>query len=267
MSYFFYVSFTKKFLDFNETSTMFLWKRTFDYSTIKASWQRETKILYFAVDKENEKGLYEKATEKRSRTENDFHQIFADGLVFGIHNRGSHPLWQANDCRTHQTESVKAYVESKGAYGVGVYVLLHVLQVIIAVIPGEPIQIAGGYLFGTFFGSVLTFLGIMLGSLLAFGIARKFGVKIVKLFVNEERLLQQKQRLESRKGKAVLFVLFLLPGVPKDVLIYAVGLTPISFRKFSRSTFSHDCPPYSAPAIWAHSWGKAIIKCFSSLAQ
>ncbi len=174
MSYFFYVSFTKKFLDFNETSTMFLWKRTFDYSTIKASWQRETKILYFAVDKENEKGLYEKATEKRSRTENDFHQIFADGLVLASIIVVVILYGKQMIAVLTKPESVKAYVESKGAYGVGVYVLLHVLQVIIAVIPGEPIQIAGGYLFGTFFGSVLTFLGIMLGSLLAFGIARKF---------------------------------------------------------------------------------------------
>lgn len=159
-------------------------------------------------------------------------------------------------------ESVKAYVESKGAYGVGVYVLLHVLQVIIAVIPGEPIQIAGGYLFGTFFGSVLTFLGIMLGSLLAFGIARKLGVKIVKLFVNEERLLQQKQRLESRKGKAVLFVLFLLPGVPKDVLIYAVGLTPISFGKFFPIYFLARLPAIFGASYMGAQLGQSNYKMF-----
>ncbi len=129
-------------------------------------------------------------------------------------------------------EAVKAYVESKGAYGVIVYLLIQILQVIIAVIPGEPIQIAGGYLFGTAGGFALAVVGIMAGSALAFGIARKFGIGIVRLFVNEEKLLHHKQRLESRKGKAVLFLLFLIPGVPKDLLIYAAGLTPIAFRKF-----------------------------------
>lgn len=158
--------------------------------------------------------------------------------------------------------AVKAYVESKGAYGVIVYLVIQIIQVIIAVIPGEPIQIAGGYLFGTAGGFALAVAGIMAGSALAFGIARKFGIGIVRLFVNEEQLLRYKQRLESRKGKAVLFLLFLIPGIPKDVLIYAAGLTPIAFRKLFPIYFFARLPAMFGASFMGAQLGQSNYKMF-----
>ncbi|MEL7569935.1 MAG: VTT domain-containing protein, partial [Eubacteriaceae bacterium] len=77
-------------------------------------------------------------------------------------------------------ENIKSYIESKGRWGVLIYIALQILQIVIAVIPGEPIQIAGGYIYGTFKGFLYAEIGIMAGSAIAFFIARKFGITIVK---------------------------------------------------------------------------------------
>jgi len=130
----------------------------------------------------------------------------------------------------HKPESIKNYIEGQGVYGFLVYIALQILQIIVAVIPGEPIQLAGGYIYGTFLGSALSTIGIMIGSLIVLLISRKFGLSFSKLFVKEEKLLYYKEKMESRKGLAVLFILFLIPGLPKDVFMYAAGLTPIRFR-------------------------------------
>jgi uncharacterized membrane protein YdjX (TVP38/TMEM64 family) len=122
-------------------------------------------------------------------------------------------------------ENIKSYIESKGHWGVLIYIALQILQIVIAVIPGEPIQIAGGYIYGTFKGFLYAEIGIMAGSAIAFFIARKFGIPIVRLFVGEKKLMQYKEKLESKKGLAVTFLLCLIPGIPKDVLVYASGLT------------------------------------------
>lgn len=129
-------------------------------------------------------------------------------------------------------ENIKSYIESKGRWGVFIYIALQILQIIIAVIPGEPIQIAGGYIYGTFKGFLYAEIGIMAGSAIAFFIARKFGIPIIRLFVSENKLMHYKEKLESKKGLAITFILCLIPGIPKDVLVYASGLTPISYRLF-----------------------------------
>jgi uncharacterized membrane protein YdjX (TVP38/TMEM64 family) len=125
---------------------------------------------------------------------------------------------------------IKAELESFGHMGGVIFVLFQILQIVIAVIPGEPIQLAGGFVFGTLGGFALSTIGIMAGSFIAFAISRKFGVPVVRLFVSEEKLIEYKGIIESKKGLGIMFLLFLVPAIPKDVLIYAAGLTPIKFK-------------------------------------
>lgn len=129
-------------------------------------------------------------------------------------------------------EQIKSYIENKGAYEMLIFIAFQIIQIVIAIIPGEPIQLAGGYIFGTFYGFILSTIGIMAGSVSAFFIARKLGYPIVSLLVKKEKLLEYKKKIESKKGNAILFILCLIPGVPKDALVYAVGLTPFKFKRF-----------------------------------
>ncbi len=163
-------------------------------------------------------------------------------------------------------ENIKSYIESKGRWGVLIYIALQILQIVIAVIPGEPIQIAGGYIYGTFKGFLYAEIGIMAGSAIAFFIARKFGIPIVKLLVGEQKLMHYKEKLESKKGLAITFILCLIPGIPKDVLVYASGLTPISYRLFFFLYFIARLPAIFGASYMGAALGNENYAVFIALA-
>jgi uncharacterized membrane protein YdjX (TVP38/TMEM64 family) len=108
-------------------------------------------------------------------------------------------------------EEVKSYIENKGIYGVLVFIGLQIMQIIVAFIPGEPLQLAGGYLYGTFNGFLLSTIGIMAGSIIAFIISRKFGYPVVSRLVKKEKLKNYRKKIESKKGLIVGFMLYGCP--------------------------------------------------------
>ena len=125
---------------------------------------------------------------------------------------------------------LEAFIASYKLFGVFIFVFLQALQVIVAIIP--PIQIVGGMLFGGFFGGLLSCVGTMLGGAAVFWLVKLFGKPLVEAIVNKKNIrkfsfFENEERLEH-----ILFILFLIPGVPKDALTYLVPLTKISFRKF-----------------------------------
>ena len=111
-----------------------------------------------------------------------------------------------------------------------IYVLMSFLQVVVALIPGEPVEIAGGYVFGAVEGTVLYLLGATLGSLLVFGVVRKFGAILLELFFSKEKIKGLRFLQHSRRRNILLAFIFILPGTPKDLLCYFAGLTDISFK-------------------------------------
>ncbi len=119
------------------------------------------------------------------------------------------------------------WVDTYGLWGRLLFVGMVVLQVIIALIPGEPLEFGGGYAFGAVEGTVLTTLGILVGSLIVFGLVKKFGMSFVEIFFSEEKISNIKFLKKSRKRDILLFLLFVLPGTPKDILTYFLGLTDI----------------------------------------
>ena len=121
----------------------------------------------------------------------------------------------------------REYVLSFGSWSAVVFMLFQVLQVVIAVIPGEPVQIAGGYIFGTFWGTIYSTLGITVGYIIVFTGVKLFGFPLVKKFVSEKELDKFSTLINSPKLETTIFLLFLIPGIPKDILVYIAGLTPI----------------------------------------
>jgi uncharacterized membrane protein YdjX (TVP38/TMEM64 family) len=121
----------------------------------------------------------------------------------------------------------REYVLSFGPWSAVVFMLFQVLQVVIAVIPGEPVQIAGGYIFGTVLGTVYSTLGITAGYIIVFTSVKLFGFPLVKKLVPEKELEKCSALINSPKLETTIFLLFLIPGIPKDILVYIAGLTPI----------------------------------------
>ena len=126
----------------------------------------------------------------------------------------------------------EALIHSYGSWGVFVFIFFQILQVVVAVIPGELTQIAGGYIYGTVLGTIYTAAGILLGSIIAFYLARLLGSSLLKIFVPRKEIERFHNLLQTEKAEIVMFLLFLIPGLPKDVLVYAAGLTPINALRF-----------------------------------
>lgn len=126
----------------------------------------------------------------------------------------------------------KLWVESHGLVGAFVVFLLQILQVVVSVIPGGPFQIILGVLFGAVPGFLLSFSGMLIGTIIVFLLTKLFRDKIVNVFIKEEQLNKYSFLTDSPKLEMILFVLFLFPGIPKDTLVYYAGFTKIPFRKF-----------------------------------
>ncbi len=131
----------------------------------------------------------------------------------------------------HNRHELKRFILSFGAYSPLAYILLQIIQVIVAPIPGGAIEFLGGYLFGVKAGFVYSMIGLMFGSWAAFSLARIFEKIAVEKFVSE-RTRKKFDYLVEHEGVILSFILFLLPGFPKDALCYILGLTPMHLGIF-----------------------------------
>jgi len=121
---------------------------------------------------------------------------------------------------------LKKVISSFGPYAPLAFILLQVIQVVVAPIPGGAIEFLGGYLFGVSAGMLYSTIGLILGSWLAFSLARIFEKMAVEKFVSEQTR-KKFDYLVEHEGVILSFILFLLPGFPKDALCYILGLTPM----------------------------------------
>lgn len=131
-----------------------------------------------------------------------------------------------------EPERFRAWVDGYGLWGRLIFVAMVVLQVVVAFIPGEPIELAAGYAFGFWEGSLLTLGGIVIGSWMVFALVRKFGVMLVEVFFPREKIDRFSFLRDPKKSETLAFVLMLLPGTPKDFLSYFAGLTPLRTKKW-----------------------------------
>jgi uncharacterized membrane protein YdjX (TVP38/TMEM64 family) len=121
-------------------------------------------------------------------------------------------------------EKAITFIKSFGPWSVLVFIALQILQVILAPIPGEATGVIGGYLYGPILGTLYSTIGLAFGSWLAFCLAHIFGEPLVEKIVKPETLRKYDSFLEH-KGRLVIFILYLIPGFPKDSLSYILGLS------------------------------------------
>lgn len=129
-------------------------------------------------------------------------------------------------------QKFRNWVLSFGSKSILMFVLFQIIQVIISVIPGEVVQISGGYIYGTILGSLFSLIGITIGSIVVFYISRLLGYNLIKEIVSEQKLKSFYFLINSSRSEIAIFLLFLIPGIPKDILTYIVGLSPIKPLRF-----------------------------------
>lgn len=126
---------------------------------------------------------------------------------------------------------LRAFVLGYGTLAPVVFIGLQITQVVISFIPGEATGFLGGFLFGVFQGFLYSSVGLSIGSLIAFGLARWLGLRFVRRIVRPG-LYRKFAFLQEPRGIATAFVLFLIPGFPKDALSYVLGLSPMPLWAF-----------------------------------
>ncbi len=135
---------------------------------------------------------------------------------------------------------IKDYIMSYGKYGILVFLMMQIIQVVVFFIPGELIQIAGGYIYGTFWGTLLSLAGISIGSIIDYFISSRYGKPFVKKLVSKKhiwilnKLTGEEDDDDEYKARMniLIFTLYLIPGIPKDILGYICGISSISFKEF-----------------------------------
>ena len=129
-------------------------------------------------------------------------------------------------------DELKLYLKSKGNIALIIIYLFQILQVIIAFIPSDIINITSGYILGPYVGFIISFLGLISGTILAFYISRLFGKNIVTKLVKEETLNKISNKINNNLTIPNIIILSIIPFMPRDVLVYTLGLTNIKPKKF-----------------------------------
>jgi len=127
---------------------------------------------------------------------------------------------------------LKEVIVSYGNLSILVFVLMQILQVVVFFIPGEFIQVAGGYIFGAFLGGVISLVGITLGSIIVYFIANNYGKPYVEKVMLNKKVKFFRKILKVGSKKIVVFMFYLIPGIPKDALTYICGVSDISLKDF-----------------------------------
>ena len=129
-----------------------------------------------------------------------------------------------------EPEKFRQWVDGFGIFCRFIFVAMIVLQVVVAIIPGEPFEIAAGYAFGAVEGTLLCILGAVIGSIIIFLLVRKFGVMLVEVFFSKDKIDSLKFLKNTRKLALLFFIVMLIPGTPKDLLSYFAPLTKMSLK-------------------------------------
>jgi uncharacterized membrane protein YdjX (TVP38/TMEM64 family) len=128
-------------------------------------------------------------------------------------------------------DQIKNFVASFGHGAPAIFIIIQILQVLFAPFPGEATGFIGGFLFGTARGFLYSSIGLTLGSWINFSIGRFMGKRFVRKLI-PERQLDRLDKIIKRQGVIVLFILFIIPGFPKDYLCLFLGLSTMPLKIF-----------------------------------
>lgn len=131
-----------------------------------------------------------------------------------------------------EPEQLREWLAGHGALGYLALIGIMCVQVVVAIIPGEVVEIAAGYAYGAIPGMICCLIGTAIGSAIIFGFTKVFGIKMVEAFISREKINSLKFINTAKKLDMLTFIIFFIPGTPKDVITYFIGLTPMKLHTF-----------------------------------
>ncbi len=164
-------------------------------------------------------------------------------------------LKQFND-----TNVLREWCAEHPVWGAACMIAICMIQVVIALIPGEVVEVAAGYVFGIWWGTLLCLVGMALGSVIAILLARRFGKGLVEALYSREKMESLPILNDPKKRNAMTAILFLIPGTPKDLLTYLIGLTEMSIPLYLLITLVCRIPSVIMSTISGSALGDDRIK-------
>lgn len=149
----------------------------------------------------------------------------------------------------------RAWVDETGPLSRVVFVLANMTQIVFAFLPGEPLELGAGYAFGFWEGTLWCLVASALGTAAVMLLVRTFGMRIVGLFFSPEKITSMKWLQDSRRFELLLFLCFLIPGTPKDLLTYVAGLGTSSVGRIVALTTVGRIPSVITSTLAAGAFG------------
>lgn len=129
-------------------------------------------------------------------------------------------------------DAINAFLHQYQTASIFAYIGLQIMQIIISVLPGQALQFAAGYAYAFWLGYLYSIIGVALGTTITFYLAKLLGKNAICVIFGEEKLNEFVELLNSKRAYTIMFVIFLIPGIPKDILTYAAGISATRLKPF-----------------------------------
>lgn len=128
--------------------------------------------------------------------------------------------------------SLPQLLEQYKGRAASVLIGMQILQVIVCILPGQPIQLAASYMFGVLRGYLISIAGAVVGAFVAFYLAKVLGRDALEAIFGEEKVSDYHRKLNSGRGLTAVLMIYLIPGIPKDLVAYVAGISDMRLRPF-----------------------------------
>lgn len=156
--------------------------------------------------------------------------------------------------------AIEGFIEDFGVLSVFALLFIQILQIIVALIPGEVVEFAAGALFGPVWGTLICMLGILLGQWLIFTIVIRWGNSVLSAVLDKKFIKKFKFLHDEKKIKLITFILYFLPGTPKDLLTYFMPVTGVNIKAFLSITIFARIPSVVSSTIAGSLYAEGDIK-------
>lgn len=129
-------------------------------------------------------------------------------------------------------QAFKVWIDGFGVWGEAAFVGIRTAQTVFKFIPAEPLEVGSGYAFGVWGGLFLCMLGTELGSAVILLLSKRYGMRFVSRFTDPEKLREFSFLQDNRKLRPLLFLIYFIPGAPKDLLTYFIAFTDIRLWEY-----------------------------------
>ena len=152
-------------------------------------------------------------------------------------------------------DKVIAYLTANQGISALLIIVIQALQVIICILPGQPIQFASSYMFGVVRGLILSLIGAVIGTAVSFFLSKLLGRDMLYILFDEEKVEDYKRKLNSGKGLLIVALIYLIPGVPKDLVSYVAGISDMKFKSFISVSTIARTPGMLGSLLLGHFYG------------